>query len=159
MALPDKNSPHVRLVVATPEELLAQTTANSVEWKGILPSVESYNRREAVLINQDLTRDGGLTPWLLVYDPPDGPRQVLCGCESLRKRALISDGGYTSDLVAHGIAGVFCPPPNRGKGYAGRMMAELGKVLETWQIPPGQKHTFSVLYSDIGKVGRPASRH
>lgn len=55
------------------------------------------------------------------------------------------------DIVAHGVGSVFCNPAYRGRGYAGRMMLELGKNLEVWQQEEGCKAHFTVLYSDIGK--------
>ncbi|KAK6433449.1 hypothetical protein LTR95_010373 [Oleoguttula sp. CCFEE 5521] len=88
-SLPDANSPDISLVVATPAENLAQTHANSVEWRGAL-SLDAYLKREALLLTQDLTRDNGLKAWMLVHTPPgSSERRVLCGCESIRKRALV----------------------------------------------------------------------
>lgn len=154
MSLPSGNSHELRLVVATPEELLAQQHANSDEWRGAL-SLPAYLRREEHLLQQDLTKDGGLTPWMLVHQPEgtsDQDRVVLCGCETIKKRALVSANGKSQDVVAHGVASVFCPAKYRGKGYAGRMMAELGERLRTWQTAD-RPSLFSVLWSDIGKVG------
>ena len=150
--LPSKDSHHLFLVVGASEELLAQQKANSEEWRGAL-SLEAYLRREDTLAAQDLTKDGGLTGWMLVYQPdPKGPRHVLCGCETIVKKALVSQDGQVSDVTCHGVASVFCPPPHRGNGYAGRLMAELGKKLKTWNPTNQQAETlFSVLYSDIGK--------
>ncbi|TKA25192.1 hypothetical protein B0A50_05890 [Salinomyces thailandicus] len=149
--LPTSDSPHLHLVVATPEENLAQQHVNSTEWRGAL-SLEAYLRREVHLADQQLTRDGGLTAWMLVYQPPDGSkRQVLCGCESIKKKALLAKEGKVQDAVAHGIASVFCPPQYRGRGYAGRMMTEVGKKLRNWQASEQGGSAFSVLYSDIGK--------
>lgn len=149
--LPSKDSPDLHLVVATHEEDLAQQHANSEEWRGAL-SLEAYLRREEHLVNQQLTKEGGLTPWMLVYQPADGgKRQVLCGCESIKKKALVAKDGKVEDVVAHGIASVFCPPKHRGRGYAGRMMTELGKRLKSWQVEDGGSTAFSVLFSDIGK--------
>ncbi|KAK1821655.1 hypothetical protein LTR12_003883 [Friedmanniomyces endolithicus] len=151
MDLPKHDSPHLHLVVATPEELLAQQNANSTEWRATL-SLEAYLRREEHLLDLPLTRNGGLTAWMLVYAPPDSEsRQVICGCESIKKRALIAKGGKVEDGVAHGVASVFCPPKYRGKGYAGRMIGEVGKRLEGWQVGKGERSAFSVLFSDIGK--------
>jgi len=149
--LPSQDSPDLHLVVATPEELVAQHHSNSTEWRGAL-SLEAYLRREEHLLKQDLTKDGGLTPWMLVFQP-QGPneRKVLCGCESLKKKALLARDGRVDDVVAHGVASVFCPPEHRGRGYAGRMMSELGKKLRSWQVEDGKSSAFSVLYSDIGK--------
>lgn len=149
--LPDKNSPDIHLVVATHDELQAQQLVNSEEWKGQL-SLEAYTRREDILYSQALTKDGGQTPWMLVYQPDrNGPRHVLCGCESIRKRTLISRGEEVEDAICHGIASVFCPPDKRGHGYAGRMMTEIAERMKNWQPDNGKPIPFSILYSDIGK--------
>lgn len=152
-SLPHRDSPELHLVLATAEEQLAQLHVNSEEWRGTL-SVPAYFRREEHLLQQALTRDGGLTSWVLVHQPngsSEKDRKVLCGCESISKRALVASDGEVEDVVAHGVASVFCPPEYRGKGYAGRMMAELGERLKGWQAQ-GQSNLFSILYSDIGKV-------
>ena len=152
-SLPDRTSSEVFLVVASPEEIIAQQQANSEEWRGAL-TLPAYLRREEVLVDQTLTRDGGLTAWSLVYQPTgsdEKDRQVLCGCETIKKRALVASGNTVEAVTAHGVCSVFCPPKYRGKGYAGRMMAGLGEKLRTWQSN-GQDNLFSVLYSDIGKV-------
>jgi len=149
--LPSKDSADLHLVVATSEENLAQQNSNSTEWRGAL-SLEAYLRREDHLVNQALTKDGGLTAWMLVHQPQGtNERKVLCGCESIKKKALVARNGKVTDVVAHGVASVFCPPEYRGKGYAGRMISELGKRLEHWQAENGESTAFSVLYSDIGK--------
>lgn len=151
IGLPDKDSSDIHLVVATKEELLAQQHVNSEEWRGAL-SLEAYVRREDHLYDQELTKDGGMTPWMLVYQPDRTcPRQVLCGCESINKRALIVKGGKVEDVTCHGICSVFCPPDNRGHGYAGRMMTEIAQRVRDWQADNGKSHLFSVLFSDIGK--------
>ena len=152
-ALPDRDSPEIHLVVATPEEIVAQQHANSDEWRGAL-TLPAYLRREELLVDQILTRDGGLTAWSLVYQPAgsdEKDRQVLCGCETIKKRALIASDNTVESVTAHGVCSVFCPPKYRGKGYAGRMMADLGEKLKTLQSN-GQNNLFSVLWSDIGKV-------
>lgn len=149
--LPKRDSPDLQLVVATPEENIAQQHANSTEWRGAL-SLEQYLRREEHLSNQELTKDDGLTAWMLVYQPDgNGKRQVLCGCETIKKEALVSKQGKVEDAIAHGVCSVFCPPEFRGKGYAGRMIAELGKALKDWQTDGRKQVLFSVLFSDIGK--------
>lgn len=151
--LPKGDSSDLRLVVATDKENIAQQHANSSEWRGAL-SLAAYLKREELLVNQDLTKGGGLTAWMLVHQPQgtkDEDRQVLCGCESIKKKALLARNGKVEDVVAHGVASVFCPEKLRGKGYAGRMMSEVGKKLEGWQAGEQGKNAFSVLYSDIGK--------
>lgn len=151
IGLPSKNSADVYLTTATQAEAEALQHANSTEWKGAL-DLEAYLRREKYLGSQDLTKDGGLTSWVLVWQPgPNDERKVLSGCETIKKRALISRGGKVEEIICHGLCSVFCPPDFRGRGYAGRMMTEVGKKLENWQLDNGKQHMFSVLYSDIGK--------
>ncbi|KAF2496157.1 hypothetical protein BU16DRAFT_560991 [Lophium mytilinum] len=146
--LPDGKCPTLALVHPTPEEKLAQFRANGVEWRGAL-SLETYLRREEVLANQEQTKEGGITYWALV-DTAAEKRVVLCACESYRKKALVARNGKVEETISHGIGSVFCPPAMRGKGYAQRMMQEVGKALRTWQTGD-QESLFSVLYSDIGK--------
>jgi GNAT superfamily N-acetyltransferase len=174
-ALPHHSSPSLSLVLATPSENHAQTLANSAEWSGPL-NQETYMRREAHLLDQDLTRDGGLRAWVLIDTSTAKPAsssteggktegdaekrgRILCGCETLRKRALVRErDGTVKEVVAYGVCSVFCREEYRGRGYAGRMMEELGRKLETMgsdQHDPEtnlkEKPLFSVLYSDIGK--------
>ncbi|KAF4549210.1 Lysine acetyltransferase-like protein [Elsinoe fawcettii] len=137
------------LTTANPAEIKEQLTYNSVEWRGPLTE-EAYFRREEILANQDLTRSGGLTSWVLAKKLPDGSRKALCSCETLRKRALLALGstGEVKEVTCYGVASVFTPPEYRGKGYASTMFRE----LEKWMDEQGKgKGGFSVLYSDIGK--------
>lgn len=152
--LPPKDSPLIHLAPLTPAEHLAQTEANSTEWRGALDTA-AYHRREAHLLNQDLTRGGGLTAWGLVYQPNGaGTRVVLAGCETYRKRGIARrPGGGVEEGIVHGVGSVFCPPMYRGMGYAGRMMADLGEKLRGWQVEGEANEALaSVLYSDIGKI-------
>lgn len=149
--LPNRSSSEIYLDIGTPDELNAQQEVNSTEWRGAL-SLEQYLRREVHLSEQDLTKNGGLTGWVLVHQPNgSSKRQVLCGCETIRKRALVRDNGKVKEVIAHAVGSVFCPPQHRGKGYAGRMMSDLGKRLKSWQMDNGKHVLFSVLFSDIGK--------
>jgi len=152
-SFPDSQSPSLGLVEATKEEIIAQSKLNGASWRGAL-SIEAYLRREAYLSNQALCKDSGLTSWVLV-DTSCAPekRAVLSGCETLRKKALVSRSGKITEVIAHGVGSVFTPPEYRKKGYGARMIIELGKRLRTWQIEHGHS-LFSILYSDIGKVRR-----
>jgi GNAT superfamily N-acetyltransferase len=147
--LPDGKSETLALVHPTEEEKLKQFKSNGVFWRGAL-SMEAYLRREEFLANQEWTKDGGITYWALV-DTAAKERLVLSGCESFRKRALLSIDGKVEDVLCHGIGSVFCPPELRRRGYAARMMKELGEKLKTWQGDE-KGSLFSILYSDIGKV-------
>ena len=153
--LPSSDSPTLALLHPTPEEQLAIWKLNGSSWKGRL-SLGAYLRREEYLANQALTRDGGITFWILVdTSATSTPPAILASCESLRKRALVRrPDGRVDEVVAHGICSVFSNPDFRGKGYARRMIAELGKSLDTWQQEDGRTADFTVLYSDIGKVRR-----
>jgi hypothetical protein len=156
--LPDGSSPTLALVHPTAEEKLIQFNLNAVEWKGAL-STSAYLRREAVLSDQEQTRDGGITYWILVdtamkenpLDPTSSKRLPLASCETYRKKALVWQDGKIRETVSHGIGSVFCAPHLRKRGYAQRMMEELGDVLRTYQVTEDRECLFSVLFSDIGK--------
>jgi GNAT superfamily N-acetyltransferase len=151
--MPPATSPDLVLVTPTPAERLACLKANAASWRGPLTPGQ-YIRREEILIDQDMTRDGALASWILVDRnlPPDS-RTILCSCESYAKRAFLAYNGKTEDIVAHAIGSVYCRSEFRGRGYAKRMMAELAKILDTWQQDKTDRKqcVFSVLYSDIGK--------
>ena len=72
----------------------------------------------------------------------------LCACETFnRKRGLIkSPGKEVEEVPVIGVASVFTPSQNRGKGFAGVMMQLLSKRARNITGARG----FSVLYSDIG---------
>lgn len=155
--LPRSTSPTLLLTHPTPAENDENLKLNGTSWRGAL-SLPAYLRREAHLAKQAFTRDGGLTAWILVdssvpHDPRT-PRRILSSCETLRKRGLVATSeGKVEEVVCHGVGSVFCAEQFRGRGYAGRMMKELGRELERWQQKAGVKSSFTVLYSDIGKVG------
>ncbi|MCJ1465875.1 hypothetical protein MMC07_004494 [Pseudocyphellaria aurata] len=151
--LPSSTSPSLALVHPTSAEKMATWHINCQSWRGRL-SAESYIRRESVLADQSLTRDGGMTFWILVdtSHPTSAPRQILASCETYRKRALIARGNNrVEEVVSHAIGSVYCSPQLRGQGYAARMMKELGMSLDTWQQEDGRRTDFTVLFSDIGK--------
>ncbi|KIW34035.1 uncharacterized protein PV07_00837 [Cladophialophora immunda] len=151
---PPAQSPDLILVAATPLEYVQTAYLNAEEWQGPL-TLDQYLEREVILQAVDLTRDGRITGWILTSDAlppnPDGSRPILACCESLLVQAYVAKDGVVDRTQAHGIASVYTRPEYRGKGYAGRMMAELGSRLESWQTAPGATNLFSVLYSDIGQ--------
>jgi hypothetical protein len=157
--LPKGNSSTLRLVHPTTAEKLIQFKLNGAEWRGAL-SLPVYLRREETLSNQALTRDGGISYWILIdtalegnpLDPDSGTRLPLASCETYRKKTFIWQDSKLHESVCHGIGSVFCASHLRKRGYAQRMMQELSKTLRTHQMEEGQESLFSVLYSDIGKV-------
>ncbi|KAL2153590.1 hypothetical protein VTH82DRAFT_4745 [Thermothelomyces myriococcoides] len=166
-SLPDANSPLLILTHPTRAERVATVKHTYHNW-GCALTEEEYITREEYLTTVPLARNGGITHWILTVAsmPPDG-RPILSSCESLRKRALCSrDGEPPVEGIAHAIGSVFTEPAYRGRGYASRMLRELGEKLRGWQVsPPSPTPTsvpapapvspsralFSVLYSDIGK--------
>ncbi|KAL9075758.1 MAG: hypothetical protein Q9161_001510 [Pseudevernia consocians] len=149
--LPPSDSPNLALLHPTREEKVETWKLNGASWRGKLP-LPIYLRRETHLESQAFTKDGGITFWILVDSTlPPNERPILGSCESLRKRAFVARAGKLEDVVSHGIGSVFCNPNYRGRGYAQRMIEELGKKLDTWNQKDGKKTDFTVLYSDIGK--------
>ncbi|KAJ4380568.1 hypothetical protein N0V86_003927 [Didymella sp. IMI 355093] len=157
MDLPKSDSPTLALVHPTEEEQLIQSKLNGAEWRGAL-SATAYLRREITLSQQALTKEGGITYWILVdtalednpLDPGSGTRLPLASCETYRKRAVIWRDGKLQEVISHGVGSVFCGQYLRGRGYAQRMMKELGKALQTHQTRD-KECLFTILYSDIGK--------
>ncbi|KIW99943.1 uncharacterized protein Z518_10871 [Rhinocladiella mackenziei CBS 650.93] len=150
---PPAQSSELILVPATPVEYVQTAHLNADEWKGPL-TLEQYLEREAVLQSVDLTKDGRITGWILTSESlpmnPDGTRPIFASCESILVHAYVARAGNVEKAQAHGIASVYVRPEYRGRGYAGRMMAELGQKLEFWQQSNDLPNPFSVLYSDIG---------
>jgi GNAT superfamily N-acetyltransferase len=152
---PDSRSESLVLTHPTAEEKLATWNLNSVNW-GTALSVADYLEREQYLTTVPLARNGGITHWILVdRSLPPNERPILASCESLRKPVLVSHNGVVTEAFTHGIGSVFSQPKFRGKGYASRMLRELGALLKDWQVDPKtpgmQACPFSILYSDIGK--------
>ncbi|KAF2704471.1 hypothetical protein K504DRAFT_472246 [Pleomassaria siparia CBS 279.74] len=156
--LPKGDSPTLALVHPTQEELLIQWNLNGAEWRGPLP-LQSYLRREEVLSSQALTQNGGITYWILIdtsakenpLDPQSSVRLPLASCETYRKKALVFRDGKVQETITHGIGSVFCAHHLRKRGYAQRMMQEVGKALKKHQVKDGEECLFSILFSDIGK--------
>jgi GNAT superfamily N-acetyltransferase len=155
MQLPDANSSFLHLSHPTDSEKTAIWTLNSKNWGSAL-SLDSYLERERYMPTVPLTRNGAMTHWILVdrNAKPDS-RPILNSMETIRKRALVAKNGEVKEVITHGIGSVFCNPEYRGKGYASRMLNELGPVLNKWdvdnKIPGREECLFSILYSDIGK--------
>ena len=151
--LPSSTSSSVHLTHPTPDERKVTWTLNSRNW-GVALSLDDYIQREEHLMETPLSRNSGVTHWILTpsASAPDS-RPILATCETLRKRALVrSADGEVRDVITHGIGSVFADPKYRGRGYAGRMLRDVGEKLKTWQTNEGTECLFSILYSDIGKT-------
>ncbi|KAK4442164.1 lysine acetyltransferase [Podospora aff. communis PSN243] len=157
-ALPDRSCPSLILTQPTDAERRKTWSLTHPLWGPALRH-EDYVNREAYLTTVPLAKDGGLSQWILT-DPslPPNERPILSACETLRKRAIRArPDGSVDDGIAHGIGAVFTDPQYRGRGYANRMMRDLGPRLRSWQGESKRRNSnpdevfFSVLYSDIGK--------
>ncbi|KAI1409195.1 hypothetical protein F5Y13DRAFT_96531 [Hypoxylon sp. FL1857] len=153
--LPDASAPSLVLTHPTETEKHRTWSLNHKEWGGAL-TLEEYLKREPYLMSAPLARNGGMTHWILTdssWSPEKGgERPVLASCESIRKRVMVAAPNDTKvrDGVGHGVGSVFTYPEFRGKGYAGRMLRELGPTLRKWQS--GDRDSVcSALWSDIGK--------
>ena len=151
--LPPAASDDLVLVPASPGEWMQSQALNALEWKGPL-TMKQYLEREQYLFSRNLTKDGKATGWILTSDKlpanQDGCRPILASCETILADGYIARGGVLQTVATHGVGSVFTRKEHRGKGYAGRMMTELGRKLETWQQHNGDRGHFSCLYSDIG---------
>ncbi|KAK2067231.1 hypothetical protein P8C59_000989 [Phyllachora maydis] len=162
LLLPSSSSPSLVLTHPTPAELGRTWTLTHPHWGGAL-SPAAYLRREAYLMTVPLARRGGITHWILTTTADAAatpPRPVLSSCESIRKGALVATARPHPQVLrgtTHGIASVFTDPALRGRGYARRMMRELGARLRGWQAADDHDHDhdnaalFSVLHSDVGR--------
>ncbi|KKK21262.1 hypothetical protein ARAM_001261 [Aspergillus rambellii] len=151
-SLLEGDSPELVLVQATPKERIASIKLNSTEWKGPL-DLDTYITREDTLLQQRLTKDA-VTCWVLVdRREPEDERTILGSCETYKKKAIVARGGKLEDVSAHGVGSVYCRPDFRGKGYAKRMLEELSRTIDTWQVATERSESslFSILFSDIGK--------
>lgn len=59
---------------------------------------------------------------------------------------MVGKDGKLEKVKSVAIASVYTAPEKRGKGYARIMMGRLGEWLDQENV------TFSVLFSDVGKV-------
>ncbi|KAF3926566.1 hypothetical protein AA313_de0203437 [Arthrobotrys entomopaga] len=159
----DVKHPNLIIRQATIPERHQTWVINKESWAGVL-SENAYYLREAHISSQDLTRNGGITYWLLV-DPaapcdgscPQSPDHILSACEAIRKPSLIvRHDGEVEEVICWCIGSVYTAERHRGKGYAKTMLQLLGHQLKEFRDPsdPTRAHLrvgFSVLYSDIGK--------
>src|SRR3569833_2132049 len=161
--LTSSSSPSLILTNPSPEERTHIWTLTHPMWGPALSRAD-YLGREAYLMTVPLAKEGGITHWILTETGKD-QRLVLSSCETPRRRALVAiptpasgadgDGAASAEVRegwAHGIASVFTEERFRGRGYAGRMLAELGPVLGRWQAAADAGCLFSVLFSAIGKA-------
>lgn len=139
---------------ATPEQAIIFRKLNSDSWSKPL-TLSQYMEAGELLSRTELARDGGIKFWVL-YKKSD-PREVVAGCETVRKTVFIrepripgaSDAGKPDSIeetMAFGVASVFTNPKYRRLGMANLLLKKLQEVMDK------QSAVCSVLYSDIGKL-------
>lgn len=152
MSLPAATSPSVVLVQANPQQQEASWRANHSSWAASL-TVEQHIERETWLLSIPLNRNGGLVPWILSDTScSDSDRPPLSSLETIRKPAIYRDpkDGVVKDVTAYGIASVFTLKEYRGRGYASKLMDQIGSELASRQAASPGAAQFSILFSDIG---------
>ncbi|KAJ3571145.1 hypothetical protein NP233_g3947 [Leucocoprinus birnbaumii] len=162
------------LYPATREQTIASWKRTAVEW-GTGLTLEEYIDREFVGEKEEFARDGKQITWVLVPRTDPTTLDFCCSCETFKRRIAIarpskSGGDKTSPLehgYGYGIASVFTPSQNRGKGYAKHMMRLLHWVLAPedylsthtfpgeWgirpvRVPNAGDASVSALWSDVG---------
>ncbi|BCS30205.1 uncharacterized protein APUU_80508A [Aspergillus puulaauensis] len=148
--LPLSSSPSLHLAHPTPTESRVICRQTAPDWKDAL-SHPQYLEEYAFLLTAPLARNSGVTSWILVdKTQPEDKRTILASCETFRKDALVGDcDGNCTNVIAHGIASVYCHEPFRKRGYASRLLRELADVLPRWQVDNKTSVVGSILYSDI----------
>ncbi|EJD07437.1 uncharacterized protein FOMMEDRAFT_71777 [Fomitiporia mediterranea MF3/22] len=164
MSLEDLST--LSLFPATKEQILESRKRTYPQWgRGL--TLEGYFARESRLDIAEHAQGDKFTTWVLA--PRENPTTLdfKSSCETYRRRSLVKRPGSTSseEVYGYGIASVFTPPNNRGKGYARRLMSFLHWVIaphaslppfpSSWGTPPPERPgcnngVFSALYSDIG---------
>ncbi|KAJ7785681.1 hypothetical protein B0H16DRAFT_1487650 [Mycena metata] len=154
---------------ATPEQTIETRRRTLNEWgKGL--TLEEHLHRDASQEDYECSRDGRFTSWVLA--PREDPQTLdfKCACETFKRPGLVVDATKSKsaeEVTCYGIATVFTPSANRGKGFARHMMRLLHWVLAdesllppsefpaAWGAPPpkvdGTRNgRFSALWSDVG---------
>ncbi|KAJ7151612.1 hypothetical protein C8R46DRAFT_1166487 [Mycena filopes] len=154
---------------ATPEQTIESRRRTQHEWgKGL--TLEDHLARDASQEEFECGRDGRLTVWVLA--PREDPQTLdfKCACETFKRTGLVVDrtkSKSAEEVICYGVASVFTPSGNRGKGFAHHMMRLLHWVLAdenllppsefpaAWGAPPpkvdgARNARFSALWSDVG---------
>ncbi|KAH7873034.1 uncharacterized protein C8R40DRAFT_413962 [Lentinula edodes] len=164
------------LFAATPQQIEASSRRTGASAWGNGMTLDQYVQRDLDLQKSECGRDGKLMIWVLA--PRNDPETLdfLCSCETFLRTGLTARKNPNSpdseplieQVECYGVASVFTPPFNRGKGYARLMMSLLHWILagnnmspnirfpsDIWGSqpvpPPGMGNAiFSALSSDVG---------
>lgn len=138
----------MELRLATPEECRARDRLTHEAWGSPL-SVEEFCDREERLRATPWSR-ASLRSWLLARGS-----EVLASCETYRMESRIgAQRGWT-----FGIASVFVERALRGRGYAQKLLRQVGELLaaEGAQASILYSEVGPALYARLGWVARPAA--
>ncbi|KAF8213791.1 hypothetical protein K438DRAFT_1109863 [Mycena galopus ATCC 62051] len=157
------------LFLATPEQTTVARRRTLNEWgRGL--TLEEHLARDAKQDQFDGSRDGRLNTWVLAPRQDPQTLDFKCACETFKRPGLVVDPAKNNGaetVICYGIASVFTPPENRGKGFAHHMMKLLHWVIADesllppaefpaeWGEPPlkvdgARNGRFSGLWSDVG---------
>lgn len=152
---PEASSPTLILAHPTPLEITQTNALSSISWAGALTKTQHVEIERQLASH--LADGDGITHWILTQSQaaPDR-RPILASCETIPKRCLVkeADGVVVREGLVYGVAGVFCDPAFRRRGYASRMLRELAGVLRRRGAGGGVRGlngVGSVLFSDIGR--------
>ncbi|KAI0674402.1 hypothetical protein C8Q78DRAFT_967627 [Trametes maxima] len=164
------------LYTATPAQTIESRKRTADQWARGL-SLEAYLERDSIMDTHEHAAGGKLVTWVLAPRASPTTLDFLCSCETFRRMGIVAkrakevDAREVREVTAYGIASVYTPPRNRGKGYAKYMMRLLHWALAPrsalppsfpaeWGAPPDDEllrsagvanGQFSVLYSDVGR--------
>ncbi|KAL2835643.1 hypothetical protein BJY01DRAFT_258967 [Aspergillus pseudoustus] len=110
----------------TESETIRIWNQTSNDWEDAF-TVPQYLEENAYLLTVSLARNNSITEWILIdNNQPADKRTVLASWETFLKRALFSDSdGKCEEVIAHGIASVYCEPGLRKLGYASRLLKDM----------------------------------
>ncbi|KAJ7590695.1 hypothetical protein C8J56DRAFT_933618 [Mycena floridula] len=149
---------------ASPDQVIESRRRTCVQWaRGA--TVEEYLQLNQQIDEHQVSQNGNFITWVLT--PRDHPTTLdfMSSCETFRRTGTVVRGTVAEDMTCYGIASVFTPSQNRGKGYARHMMQLLHWVLarqdflptfpEEWGAPPQRVENcgdalVSALWSDVG---------
>ncbi|KAG7093829.1 hypothetical protein E1B28_007468 [Marasmius oreades] len=124
------------LFLATPAQRLESYRRTAVAWSRGLTEAEYIQQQQEQAPTFECAKDRKWLVWVLA--PREDPQTLnfKCACETYRRPGLILAPNTTTpqDVVCYGIASVFTPVAERGKGYAKHMMRLLHWVLSSPQV-------------------------
>ncbi|KAL0580578.1 hypothetical protein V5O48_001403 [Marasmius crinis-equi] len=165
----DTDFSSLSLFLATPAQVVESYRRTTKEW-GRGQSEGDYIRHNQWQAQTfECAKEGKWVVWVLAPREDSETLRFKCACETYQRPGLVlaPNTNEPEDVACYGIASVFTPPAERGKGYARHMMRLLHWVLskagslppssfpKEWGSPPPRAEAagngqFSALWSDVG---------